>query len=942
MTMIKVKRTEDYEDDDYMGDEEDAENLLNNRYAAIYNQKKRHLDVDVERDDNTPKKPKGKFKFYFMLTIIILILIITIVMICSKKPKLKQKFVPNNSGSGDDNSSNRNNYNAKYDNHQSSRGNKRKNDSIITNNLPTDRYNPYDSNERTKVPIQNTTGDAARKKENTLKEENTITDRHYGNDYEKRLREYNEQIAKQKKEYEERKKAYDEELTKRAREEEKMRKAHEEEMSRKNQEYEEQKHRRLQLEVEIEEERKRRLQLEQEAAEKRRQQEYEEQQKRLQLKKDAEKRRKQENELKQQQQAQHEEEERQRQKLLEDRRQKELDNKKKLEEREQEFAAKPPGTVVTLDNREKQNYLPPLTIKYYDPKRPSTRLDVERAKRSYVKLPWWSPELDKYVPGQRDKPTTIYPKWDSDVTQLGTLVGYLARGLVYARFHPEETERVDHIIKISEDFIIRFHERLKSRPRPLRHVPWSNNWYQFSISTTYFLAMYLLSERDLLRKEAITIIHEIIEHPYRSLQYSRDLANSIQMAGPWILAHYYNNTADEAMMTSEYSRVLKDVDSDIVVDPKAEGLHMDRSYLFHNLVLSFGYLTSLVSDTAIYFYALDTNIKFSPFDRWIEVAKLIIHPYVPFGNVGLMSRAPSLTCTTNRGSVDHFGIKVLPFSKYIRWFERGFSFTMRAQTPLLSFYEADQSSDKMAQHWVQMRRIFTRETENVINFPEDGYITKYGDKSAIKLPIKRGETTRTYFPDKAKSFVMQYQEFGIMYQEYYIKRFGKYSVIECIIINRDLKTIDIQITILNADGNTDYVYHAADKQQYIVKQGVNMTIATFFQIEDIDTGKYTVSSKNLIETKLTYLPLSVKRNIYIYEIEDSYVLFDNNLPVIISPNNVKEELSMIHKTIYNVMETFMFDTEQNQYIRQNMVKSPFKSTSMINTENFDALYEANG
>lgn len=223
------------------------------------------------------------------------------------------------------------------------------------------------------------------------------------------------------------------------------------------------------------------------------------------------------------------------------------------------------------------------------------RFNFERMMNSVLeKSTLKEPEnLDEYTIGGDD--TGIYMAWYCDNVVLGDMCNWL-NGCAYFYLCKENDEaRRKRCIDIMDDFVPRYQKQMEGLYDTWN--PWGNNWYQFSISSTYMLFLYMLIAGEKRRKIAIDVILSIIKTPKYSLGKSRDQANSVYMALPWIMAHYYKGEEfiKNASEHPDYKYVVNYVKLEPVKKSKEEGLYLDYTYITHTNCLAYGYLSEMIS-----------------------------------------------------------------------------------------------------------------------------------------------------------------------------------------------------------------------------------------------------------------------------------------------------------------------------------------------------------
>lgn len=508
-----------------------------------------------------------------------------------------------------------------------------------------------------------------------------------------------------------------------------------------------------------------------------------------------------------------------------------------------------------------------------------------------------------------------YRQWKIDSMGLQSLCQMLIQCLEYCMHHAHETNvHVNRYYHMIEQFIERYDaemRKLASSKKPF----WGKDWFPFSITSTILLAYYLLLPLDSRLKQrqiAAKLILYIIPNPNQSLLYPRSNIYSIAMAGPWLVAHNELNTLPEARKNIAFLKTIDYLKFNIVENMKDEGLHRDMSYYAHNLIFSPGILLGIDSPL------LQTILVTSPsedyrilFGKLLRLKEILHHPTIPRTLLGCNNRSDSLLGLTSKSSP--LGIKVLPISKFLRYYTERFYFAVRGQCHWLGFYESDIVHNANAQYWVQYRSrqsIFTPASTRSIH--NRGFIQKASTtKAKIFMPES---TSQIYFPKSAKSFVMQYKQYGLCYQEYTIPEFGNYTVTELIRIDSNTEIIVLTVRIENRETEALYYYMDTTKESAITLPPGKTTI---LEITLADLEKTNIIQSFPLYDKQHSLPLSATTNAFnIRLINDNFhVLIDEkNHPILLTFYSIDKETDRITATVDNARITFAFNVRHNQYM----------------------------
>jgi len=544
------------------------------------------------------------------------------------------------------------------------------------------------------------------------------------------------------------------------------------------------------------------------------------------------------------------------------------------------------------------------------------RLNLPRARRyisEYTKLP---SKLDNYkIPKlDSDLDTGIFNSWSKNGDDLSNICQVMLDGVRFLHTQKLKTNHefssdVPRIKAYVDDFINRLLLRF-GKIEKFDKIPWGKSWYTFTVVLVSFLAQYLLLEDSINREKISTVILNILPDPMHSFKLERKQYSAL-MLGPWLLANYFKNTLDVAVKNEWYLLARKNIIATVMYKTRDQGLHLDTSWLAYTPTIpTYGPLIESIAERSVYYYYLDESLreKKTLKDLWQIINKTICHPTIPLGNIGMFGRRTVNTSYVARDAP--LGIRVQPFSRYIRFNTADRQFNVRAQAMHLAYYQMDNEVSNLARYWVQYRVVHTSESkEEKLKYPMPGIIHNIGaHPDPALLPIKDTDIYSGILPKMASSFVMQYQHLGFMYQTYNIREFENYTVTELIVMNSEANTIHLQIDITNDDPIIDLEYVMPDKLKIKIPKNTKKSIVIVYNLYGETVSKETNSTINL--------PIRYADNISIQKFKDSsaFVMFVNNAPVIAAFDNVNDEpLSRVLK-MNNTNVTFTFNTDVNQYI----------------------------
>jgi hypothetical protein len=316
------------------------------------------------------------------------------------------------------------------------------------------------------------------------------------------------------------------------------------------------------------------------------------------------------------------------------------------------------------------------------------------------------------------------------------------------------------------------------------------------------------------------------------------------------------------------------------------------------------YLSTFVSPLVDYFYKFDTSIRITPGTKWEATKNILLHPKIPVSFMPVFGRKTTHRAEINTSSP--YGIAVLPFCRYIRYFTQTYQFAVRAQVPWLGFYEADQNSNTQTQYWVQYRNIHTINDDTTLTYPNIGFINPTQNVELIKISSTTTTTSVFYAEPDAKSFVLIYNNFGVLYQEYNICQFGDFKVKECIIIDANINIITETIMIENGNSVTGFYDTGLQKHEIQIDQ-----VAIYRMIFNLNNGDKNTEPWSSFPSSNIQLDDDTFVNTY----RDNYIFLSYKMqPKICAPYLLDYELPTITDKIGDIIRLCRFDSKENQYI----------------------------
>lgn len=498
-----------------------------------------------------------------------------------------------------------------------------------------------------------------------------------------------------------------------------------------------------------------------------------------------------------------------------------------------------------------------------------------REKMRFTESPKYPVGLTLYKLG--DKNTGAFDNWNKDSTVLGELCESMTHAIRYVLSHPKEKARRAHVVCTCEDFIARYRDALIRSPND--RIPWGNNWYQFSISSTCMLAHYLIiGKYTSMSDDAADLILRIIERPCRSLGYDRRNVNALYLLGPWLIAKIHRCENLESLKHHEDVRFcLSLADMRVTYERNANGLHLDNSYMAHEGVLAFQYLFNIDSHITSYWRPLFAD-RFGRLCEIIDTVKsCVAHPSIDRTLIGINGRKNDSSTFTYKH--DKLGAYAMPLSGFVRFFTNEHAFFLRLQKQGLAFYETDQTINDMAQYWVQQRAIFTKLSPKKPRFPDIGIVCATNVDAPLTIRSKTN-TTQALFPKEARSFVFHHSNKTIAWQYYRIDEFGDYTMKECVTIDETRSIVRVEACVSNT-GMKEVRYYGASNDEtslneprihsYAIEPRSTCTIVTIFRLNDNKVSSRVLTT----DTDSTNMPPEkpfADNDSYIVKIRNGYAI----------------------------------------------------------------------
>lgn len=536
-------------------------------------------------------------------------------------------------------------------------------------------------------------------------------------------------------------------------------------------------------------------------------------------------------------------------------------------------------------------------------------IDMARARRSVpdVGIPT---ELTVYKIG--GKSIGKYRNWATNHRQLVDLTHMITNGLRHCHNHVTEMLGV----QVVQDFIARLHQNANDiLTMPINVI----------LSTVTMLGHFLLLSTTVTdneaRKKAMDLIERWVTSP-RQLADKRRVSSAsdiVQLTGPWLLLKYHMEpyrVFEKLVLESEDFLFAREI---LRMKEKTQlgeqGRHMDGSYFDGNGMLSFDTLSRLADPNVAYVFGLvvidgDPTVKAKPDILWAQVNDTISHPAVDKGlfGVNVFKDPDSYTIHTNHNAP--YGLRVMPLCKYLRCFTETHHFSVRGLSSRYPFFNRQTMPDNSAQYAVQYRNVLTRASSApIVTFPNLGLIVAAtGNNEPVRMQWQEPSVVR--YPREARSVVLKYRQFGILYQTYRIPEFGEYRVNELITVNANLNRLDDLLELENLSSNERYDFYGDRMMSWPTQPMSTSRYLTNIDFSDNDTVKTSTIG---VTSPFPKFPIVVHPNIELRLYNDNYVvLYEGDKPRVCCPFECETETNVIKLPEVDV--TFEFDREENQWL----------------------------
>lgn len=434
------------------------------------------------------------------------------------------------------------------------------------------------------------------------------------------------------------------------------------------------------------------------------------------------------------------------------------------------------------------------------------------------------------------------------------------------------------------------------------------NFNTYGIYLPILMAYYNLLDENGLScvDESINFIFYLIENPYKLKMYPNVMISdyeAVLLAGPFILAHYKfalkNNVLDrfenEILKDSSYLRVLSFIKGQYnQVETGKPGLHRDESFINKYGMLDFSKLERLNSLECNYFYALDTLITENKLQNaWQNVSNIIFHPSIPIYTPGFYGKPTSLSIP-NKPTTPRYGIEILPFGRFIRYYTDKFQFNATCLLPNTTFNKNTSKNDIYYQSFY--RNVHTSNFDVNLKYPDVNFITTEINSDSFSIKT-------------VESAIFKYKQFGFLYSNIVFNDWAIPKLQEIIMIDSIKNTITLyrnnnekQSAFISTKGpiNRNYIENTAPSYTTTFDLSKNFTESTIYKDE-----------QNFFPNNV--FPLN--HNITITKYDECMILRDSLQIKILCPLYKKTELEN-DCIVYNG-NSFVYDSVEKQYMYQS-------------------------
>lgn len=546
-------------------------------------------------------------------------------------------------------------------------------------------------------------------------------------------------------------------------------------------------------------------------------------------------------------------------------------------------------------------------------------IDIARARRNIVAADFPATQMVLYKTGHADNygGTGVYSEWHTDTKQLMDLCALLLsalRSTVNTNTLPTQAELTAHVVK---DFVARLSHKLDSlfpKAAAVTTIPWGSDWRAFALTLTNVLAHSLLL-LDETHWDGADLILRLTSNPRTMLGQDRpDALDQLRALGPWLMAMIRKKKIETAVGDKCYIDTLVELNRLSVGQKNVgqKGVHLDWSFFDANKCVALGQLCEIFDDALI--VGLDGNCLLSDRRAWKNARRIIGHPKIAAGNVGMIGPTRLLVRPDiNLFPEGRLGLSVMPLCGYLKYATTSAVFNVRVQSMALACYQGAVGADDMAQYWIQYRNVHRVDVVYEPTFPDIGFIYAKNTQSATHFSVS------TMYPKQARSFVLAYESLGVAFQRYNIPNIGNYVVTELVCIDAAAQTVVVHTLVENLSSSVTLMFKGAN-DTFGIGHNVTAQFKTSFSLAANGPSSTTVRVDPVVPANFTF-PMTLMAANKVYNIEETstaFVLFSEGVmkraPVLLAPRVWTNELIKTEATINFEQFKFTFNSFSNQYL----------------------------
>lgn len=374
-----------------------------------------------------------------------------------------------------------------------------------------------------------------------------------------------------------------------------------------------------------------------------------------------------------------------------------------------------------------------------------------------------------------------------------------------------------------------------------KHLPYGNNWYEFSIGIPLLYVTLLIiaikrndSELDSMIQRYCTQILRINTRPNKSyFSICRDGPNAAMMGYTYWISKimtdykfnkfdFYNNPSTELILKLYYGSYVTE----------GEGMYADGTFIFHTNVRAYGYAIMLFRMLWFYDYMVGNSVSTSiRKERIWFCLKNIIHPTIPMIGSTIINRTGEHLCllsVKNNITLPHMAFMTI--GSILSYMSVDFTIQYMCATKRWAAYETKRQEDRLYYVNVLGRRLLTRESsEKIINGEEmfEPGVVFYDPTNYRPSIYANTEDVQSYFLEDGWSFAkrldnvmitVSYQKYNVYLNSLVITIITPLGLINTIIFHKEfIRSTNAALCINSGtlDETTNKIDGTYNKMHYI-------------------------------------------------------------------------------------------------------------------------------